>query len=125
MIVTASMENKNHNLVISGKCGTGKTALATMLGEKAIEQGYKVKYIKSDALTVYNALVTCTLLFTTYGLRNICTLFVDSHLVLYRICVISDFINRASCNLFVVHLCLGRNLTAMQSITPTTQLRHI
>ena len=38
------------NLVISGKCGTGKTALATMLGEKAIEQGYKVKYIKSDAL---------------------------------------------------------------------------
>ena len=41
---------EERNLVISGKCGTGKTALATMLGEKAIEQGYKVKYVKSDAL---------------------------------------------------------------------------
>lgn len=38
------------NLVITGKCGTGKTALATNLGECAIEQGLKVRYINVDAL---------------------------------------------------------------------------
>lgn len=38
------------NLVIFGKCGTGKTALATTLGETALEQGFKVRYITMDGI---------------------------------------------------------------------------
>ena len=41
------LEN-NMNLIIIGKCGSGKTALATTLGNLAIEKGYKVYYIKVD-----------------------------------------------------------------------------
>ena len=38
----------NMNLIIIGKCGSGKTALAVTLGNIAIEKGYKVYYIKVD-----------------------------------------------------------------------------
>lgn len=36
------------NIIITGKCQTGKTALAVMICTKAIENDYKVKYIWLD-----------------------------------------------------------------------------
>lgn len=38
------------NLIITGKCGTGKTSLAVKLGVEAIKQGNKVYYITIDKL---------------------------------------------------------------------------
>lgn len=36
------------NVLITGKCGVGITAVAAMLGHLALEKGYKVYYIKCD-----------------------------------------------------------------------------
>ena len=38
------------NLIITGKCGTGKTSLAVKLGVEAIKQGNKVYYITIEKL---------------------------------------------------------------------------
>ena len=40
----------DQNVLITGKCGVGKTALAVMIGNLALEKGYKVYYIKCDEL---------------------------------------------------------------------------
>lgn len=39
---------EEQNVLITGKCGVGKTAVAVMLGHLALEKGYKVYYIKCD-----------------------------------------------------------------------------
>jgi DNA replication protein DnaC len=41
---------KNRNLLVTGECGTGKTALAAYLASNAIEKGFKVYYCKLDDL---------------------------------------------------------------------------
>jgi len=41
---------EEQNVLITGKCGAGKTAVAVMLGHLALEKGYKVYYIKCDEL---------------------------------------------------------------------------
>ncbi len=38
------------NILIVGKCGTGKTSLACKIGKTAIDGGYKVYYIKMEEL---------------------------------------------------------------------------
>lgn len=40
----------NQNLLIIGKCGTGKTALAVQIANEAIRQEHRVYYIKLDEL---------------------------------------------------------------------------
>lgn len=39
---------ESRNLLIIGKCGKGKTNLASTIGVKAIDNGYKVYYLKVD-----------------------------------------------------------------------------
>ena len=39
---------EEQNVLITGKCGVGKTAVAVMLAHLALEKGYKVYYIKCD-----------------------------------------------------------------------------
>ncbi|MDD4070737.1 MAG: ATP-binding protein [Candidatus Izemoplasmatales bacterium] len=41
---------EEQNVLITGKCGVGKTAVAVSLGHLALEKGYKVYYIKCDEL---------------------------------------------------------------------------
>ena len=41
---------KSTNLLITGPCGVGKTALASHLASNAIEQGFKAQYVKLDEL---------------------------------------------------------------------------
>jgi len=41
---------KSKNLLITGECGSGKTALVTYLANNAIEKGFKVYYTKLDEL---------------------------------------------------------------------------
>ena len=40
--------NEEQNLILLGKCGTGKTGLAVQLGETAISNGYKTYYAPFD-----------------------------------------------------------------------------
>ena len=41
--------NDSQNLFLIGNCGTGKTSLASLLGNKAIENGFKVSYTSIDS----------------------------------------------------------------------------
>lgn len=41
---------KCHNLLLYGKCGSGKTQAAVIIADKALKEGYKVYYIKVDDL---------------------------------------------------------------------------
>lgn len=47
---TLSWYDNDRNLIIVGKCGKGKTQLACILGEIAIDRGLKVYYFKVDKL---------------------------------------------------------------------------
>ncbi|MBQ8540815.1 MAG: ATP-binding protein [Clostridia bacterium] len=49
---TLNWVQDDQNVIILGKCGTGKTSLAVMLGEKALYDGYKVFYATMDSLLV-------------------------------------------------------------------------
>ena len=40
------------NLIIEGKCGKGKTTLAVILGNAAIEKGNRVYYLKQEDLLI-------------------------------------------------------------------------
>lgn len=40
--------DEEQNIILLGKCGTGKTSLAVQLGELAINNGYKTYYVSFD-----------------------------------------------------------------------------
>ena len=40
--------NEEQNIILLGKCGTGKTSLAVHLGETAIDKGHKTYYASTD-----------------------------------------------------------------------------
>lgn len=47
-IKTLKFIKDNKNILIIGKCSTGKTSLASEIGNIAIDNGYKVSYFKQD-----------------------------------------------------------------------------
>ena len=49
-LIDCSWVVKSKNLLITGECGSGKTALVTYLANNAIEKGFKVYYTKLDEL---------------------------------------------------------------------------
>ena len=40
--------DEEQNIILLGKCGTGKTSLAVQLGKRAINNGYKTYYVSFD-----------------------------------------------------------------------------
>ena len=51
-LIDCSWIEESKNLLITGECGSGKTALASYLANKAIEKGYKAYYTKLDELLI-------------------------------------------------------------------------
>jgi DNA replication protein DnaC len=49
-LATMRFVSSNHNIILMGKPGVGKTHLANALGLKAIEQGHKVLFIHANEL---------------------------------------------------------------------------
>ena len=56
--------NEEQNVILLGKCGTGKTSLAVHLGETAIDNGYKTYY---DTIDVFIYIVENTDIYPKAG----------------------------------------------------------
>lgn len=66
----------NKNLFIVGNCGSGKTELATTIGNCCLDSGYKVFYIKADELIILKTKETNPKAKKTYEYIKSCDLFI-------------------------------------------------
>lgn len=75
---------EDRNIIITGNCGTGKTALATEIGNVALEKGYKVVYRRfDDYLFIVNQKLKDNKQNTEYNkLKNADVIIIDDFLYL-------------------------------------------
>ena len=69
--------DEEQNIILLGKCGTGKTSLAVQLGERAINNGYKTYYVPFETfISVAEEKDTYTKAETTFSYMKECDLII-------------------------------------------------